>query len=141
MQTQEIQPRECRDTALVNRIARLVKDRNLHPAEVELVATRPDNRADASRLQVQRQNRFRSCCTIGRSLTSGPVRFHLYTGLLDVLVDPLRDLPLEGICPGEVFLQVWSQDDLLALGSLHMPEQNHPLPGKSVQVDIVPVVA
>lgn len=135
-------PRECSDAALVNRIAHPIKNRYLYPAEIELVAPGPVNRADACRLQVQGQYGLRSCCTIGRNFIGGrPVCFHLYSGLPDVLVNPLHDLPLERICPGEIFLQVWGQDDLLALGSLHMSEQNHPLPDKAVKVDIAPMVA
>ena len=56
-------------------------------------------------------------------------------------LNSLRELSHERVCPGKVFLQVWGQDDLLALGSLHTPEQNHPLPGKCVQVDIIPMIA
>jgi hypothetical protein len=99
---------------MVNRIARLVEDRELHPAEVELVATRPDDRADASRLQVQCQKRFRRRCALGWSFTSCPVRCYLHADLRDVLVNPLRDVGLERVCPGEVFLQVGSQEQLLA---------------------------
>src|SRR5689334_20844222 len=138
MQPQEIQPGGGSDPATVNRIARLVKDRDVHPAEVELVATRPDNRADASRLQVQRQKRFRRCYTIGRIFTSCSVRCYLHAGLRDVLVNPLHDLGREGICLGQVLLQVWGQEQLLARSLLHMPEQNYPSPGKVTQVDVVP---
>ena len=49
-QPQEVKPRHARNAALMHRAAPVIEGVDLHPAEIEGIARRPDDRVDAGRL-------------------------------------------------------------------------------------------
>ena len=140
LQADEVQSGHVGDAAAVNWLAAGVQYRHVDPAEVTVIAGRPDHRADAGAAKVQATERFQEAGRIGSHRAGRRLFRHVEAVPRDVCIGHVEEGGKGGIAKGQAVGQVGREVQRAFARCFDPAQQRHSLRREVAKIDGVAAI-